>query len=260
MLALQTQRPDVAEQLAAGVLKSNRSHQLAAQILGRALLLQDRSKEAIEPLERAARRGDDPVIETLLARALAHAGRDDEALAHLRRATLQRPPFPLAFLELGERLGKAGRFDEGRAVFESGLALAPDADMLRIGLGNLHLSRNARGEARRLFSQVRADGPQGRDAMLALAGVMALDGEYAAASGLYQRALQLRPDDAVTRISLGRCLLEMGQREAGEASLRAAARSASQLAGPALTTLASASHGRLFLRPGAAYEFLRGGS
>jgi hypothetical protein len=48
----------------------------------------------------------------------------------------------------------------------------------------------------------------------------------------------------------------MGEREAGEASLRAITRGAPQLAGQAITTLAAASHGRFFLRPSAAAKFL----
>jgi Flp pilus assembly protein TadD len=86
---------------------------------------------------------------------------------------------------------------------------------------------------------------------------MALDGEYAAAADTYRRALALRPDDAVTRNSLGICLLEMGERDAGEASLRAATRGDPHMAGQAITSLAASSHGRFFLRPSAVAEFLR---
>jgi hypothetical protein len=52
-------------------------------------------------------------------------------------------------------------------------------------------------------------------------------------------------------------LLEMGDRDAGEASLRAATRGIPQLAGQAITSLAAASHGRFFLRPSAVAKFLR---
>ncbi len=49
----------------------------------------------------------------------------------------------------------------------------------------------------------------------------------------------------------------MGERDAGEASLREAMRGAPHMAGQAITTLAAASHGRFFLRPSAASKFLR---
>jgi tetratricopeptide (TPR) repeat protein len=255
-LALRAQRFDEAERLAEGVLKSNRSSLPAAQLLGQTRLLQGRPQAAIEPLHRAARRSQDPVIETLLARALADAGRRDEALGHLRQATERRPPYPLAFVELGDLLGKLGRLDEALAVFEAGLALAPDAAILRIGLGHLHLNRNDRAAARALFAQVRTAAPERHDAKVALANVLVLEGEYAAAADLYRLALEMRPDDAVTRISLGKCLLEMDERGAGEAALREATRDGASAAGLAIAALAATSHGRFFLRPSAAAKFL----
>jgi Flp pilus assembly protein TadD len=255
--ALRMGRPDEAERLAAAVLKSDRGNILAAQVLGTALLMGDRPGEAIDPLRRAARRGADPAIETLLARALAAAGQADEAFDELRRATSRRPPFPGAFLELGDQLGATGRFDEAIAAFESGLALAPDAAVLRIGLGYIYLRRNDRGKARGSFLQARTAAPERRDAVVGLARVMALDGEHAAAADLYRIALASRPEDAVIPIELGKCLLEMGQRDAGEAILRAGARGDARLAGPAIKALAATPHGRFFLRPSAAARFLR---
>ena len=251
------QRPGEAERLAGDVLSADPGNVLAAQALGHALLRQSRPRDAVEPLRVAVRRSEDPTTETLLARVLAAAGRRDEAFDQLRQTTARRPPFPLAFLELADQLGQIGRDDEAVAVFEAGIALAPDAAVLRMGLGHLRLRRNDRREARRLFSQVRAAAPERHDVLIALAKVTALDGEYDAAADLYRQALRLRPDDPVTRISLGKCLLEMGERDEGEAALRAATRGAAQLDGLALTTLAGAPHGRFFLRPSAARRFLQ---
>jgi Flp pilus assembly protein TadD len=255
--ALRMQRPDEAELLAAGVLKSDRGNVLAAQVLGRALMAQNRPAEAIVPLERAGRRSNDPAIETLLASALAAAGRSDDALEQLRRTMVRRPVFPPAFLECGGQLSRLGRLDEAVTVLESGLALAPNAADLQMELGYVQLKRNKRAEARVLFLAVLAATPERHDALLALAKVVGLDGEYGAAADLYRRALGTRPDDIVTRNNLGICLLEMGQRDAGESSLRAATRGVRQAAGQSITALASASHGRFFLRPSAAAKFLQ---
>jgi Tfp pilus assembly protein PilF len=257
VFALRMQRPDEAERLAGGVLKSNRGNALAAEVLGRALLMQDRADEAIVHLERAARRGDHPAIETLLATAWAATGHSDEALDQLRRTMARRPPFPPAFLETAGQLSKVGRLDEAIAALESGLTLTPDAVDLQMELGFVNIKRNDRGKARAMFLQVLAAAPERHDALVALAKVMVLDGEYAAAADIYRRALGLRPDDTVTRNNLGLCLLEMGQRNAGEASLRAAMGGDPQMAGRAITSLAAASHGRFFLRPSAAAKFLR---
>jgi predicted Zn-dependent protease len=258
VLALRMQRPFEAERLAADVLKSNRGNALAAQVLGRALLMQNRTDEAIVALERAARRSDDPVIETLLAAALAAAGRSGEALDQLQRTTARRPPYPPAFLEQASQLAKSGRLDDAIAVLENGLALAPDALDLQLELGLLHLKANSRGKARALLSpQVLAAAPERYDVLAELARAMHADGEYAAAAELFRRVLGLRPDDPMIRSNLGVCLLEMGERDAGEANLRAAARDDPHMAGSAILSLASSSHGRFFLRPSAAAKFLQ---
>jgi len=225
LFAFGAQRHDEAERLARYVLASSPDNVVAAQVLGHSLLQRGRAVEAIDPLQAATRRSADPAIETLLAKVLAAAGRRDEAIDRLRETTARRPPFALAFLELGDQRAAAGRFDEGIAVFESALALMPTATVLQMGLGHLHLKRNDRVQARRQFLQARLAEPQRHDAIVALAKVAALDGDYAAAIDLYGHALGLRPHDPMTRVEIGKCQLEMGAREAGEASLRAASRS-----------------------------------
>ena len=256
--ALRAGRAADAERLAAGVLRTDEDDLLAIKVMAQALLLQGRAGEAVATLQPAMRDAQDPDAETLLARALFAAGRDDAAFGALRAAITRRPAFPLAFLELGDRLGKAGRFDEAIAVFEQGLALVPHAVVLRIGLGYVQFMRNDRAAARRAFAQVRATDPQRRDAALGLAHVLAADGDYAGAAELYRLVLSLTPDDAATRIALAKCLLELGDRGAGEATLRAATRDGTQAVWEALTALAATPHGRLFLRPSDAARFLGG--
>jgi hypothetical protein len=100
--------------------------------------------------------------------------------------------------------------------------------------------------------------PRGRHDVLAeLARVIMIDGEYATAADIYRRALALRPDDAATRANYGVCLMEMGERDAGEASIREAARGMPQMTGRAIMSLAMPSHGRFFLRPSRAAKFLQ---
>ena len=256
LLALQTQRPDEAERLAAGILKAARRNGAATAVLARALMLQDRAAEAIAPLQKAAARGDNPALETQLAAALAAAGRRDEALEQLRRTTARRPPFMPAFLEHAGQLDKAGHFSDAIAVLQDGLALLPGTLELQVELAFLHVRRNDRTTARMILSQASAAQPHHPVILAALAQVIHLDGEYALAADTYRRALALQPGDAAARRNLGACLLEMGERDAGEASLRAAIRTAPHLTGQAIISLAAASHGRVFLRPSAAAKFL----
>lgn len=257
-LALRMQRPGEAERIAAEVLKANRGNVRAAQVLGQALLMQNRGAEAIAPLQKAARRGEDPVVETLLGAAFALTGRLDEALEQLRRATARRPPYPPAFLEHGIQLARAGRFEEAMAALESGVAFAPDAVDMQRELAALHLKRNDRIKAREILLRALKVAPARPDLLSALAQVMLLDGEYASAAETFRRVVALRPDDAVARAELGRCQLEMGERDAGEASIRMATRERPQLFGRAIMSLSLSSRGRFFLRPSAAAKFLRG--
>ena len=219
--------------------------------------MQNRVAEAIVPLEKAARRTEDPVIETLLGNALASTGRSGEAIEQLRLAITRRPPYPPGFAELGGQLSRLGRIEESIATFERGLALTPGDSELLMGLGYLQLKINGRAKARALFLQVQAANPGQIDVLSALGNVMALDGEYAAAAEHYRRVLALRPHDAMMQYNLGKCLLELGQRDAGEAALRAAASAGLEMAAGAVSALSAASHGRFFLRPSAFAKFLR---
>jgi tetratricopeptide (TPR) repeat protein len=93
---------------------------------------------------------------------------------------------------------------------------------------------------------------------MALARVLVQDGEYASAADAYRQALAHRPDDAFARADLAACFLEMGDRDAGEASLRSAFRSGTHLLGRTTHALAASSHGRFFFRPSAVVKFLQG--
>lgn len=256
LLALQMQQLEEAEQLASQVLKSDRGNTFAAEILGRALLAQNRLDEAIVHLAKFARRTDEPSIETLLAGMLAAVGRQDEALEHLRRAVARRPHYIPAFVELALQLRKTGRLDEAMAVTESGLTFEPQSADLQLALGYILAERNERARVQAVFAKVHAAEPTHHDALLALAMTVIWDGDYGRAADLYRRALAIKPQDD-TRIRLGKCLLELGLREEAEALFRTAAHGSSKLAAPSVIAMVSASRGRIFLRPSATLDFLR---
>lgn len=255
MLALHMQQPAEAEQLALQVLKSDRGNVLAADVLGRALLAQNRIDEAIVSLAKFARRTEEPSIESLLAGMLAAVGRQDEALDHLRRAITRRPHYIPAFVELASQLQKTGQFDEAMTVAESGLTFEPQSADLQLALGYVLTERNERSRARAVFAQVHAVEPTHHDALRALAAAVIWDGDYRQAADLYRRALAIKPLDD-TRIRLAKCLLELRQREDAEAVLRTATHGLS--AAPAVKAMVSASHGRIFLQLSSTLDVLRG--
>ncbi len=257
LLALRAGRARDAEGLAADVLARGEEISLAAKILGQALLMQGRAAAAVAPLKEAAGHDDDPELRILLGRALGEVGRESEALASLDRATAHRPAIPQAFLTLGDYLWKLGRLDDAVAKLEEGRRLSPDDPLLKIGLGYFHLRRQDHAAARSLFAEVHASAPAQYDALVGLALTSALGGDFARARDLYRRALAFRPADATARVNLGKCLLELGDQEAGESAIREAARGAGPIT-PYVTALADTAHGRLILRPSAARRFLLG--
>jgi tetratricopeptide (TPR) repeat protein len=255
--AMRMQRFAEAEQLAAEILKASRTDAAAISILGHALLAQDRPSEAIPHLERAVRRNADPALETLLGAAFGAAGRGGEAIDQLRRAAARRPAYPPAFQELANQLAKAERYQDAIATIQEALALLPGVIELELVLARLHLLRNERAEARAILARVHDAAPVRTDVAIELARVMMRDGDYAAAAEVYRRALGRNPADVLTRAELATCLLEQGEREAGEAALRRVMQGQPQLLGRAAYALAVSSHGRFFFRPSALRTFLQ---
>jgi tetratricopeptide (TPR) repeat protein len=258
ILALQGQRPDEAERIAAAVLKREPLHPVAAGILGRAMMLQNRAAEAVPVLEQAARRGNDSAVETQFADALVATGCRDVALAQLRRTMTRRPAFLPSFVMYARYTAETtGGYADAIAALQQGLAIFPGAWELQNELALQHIKTNDRAQARAVLSQALGGAPQHPFLLMTLGQVLYLDGDYAAAADAYQRVLAVNPGDAAARKNLGSCRLEMGERAAGEAELHAAVRAAPQLAGHAIAALALASHGRFFLRLSAAMDFLR---
>ena len=257
ILALQRQRPDEAEQIAAGVLEREPHHPVAAGILGRAMMLQNRAAEAIPVLEQAARRDNDSAVETQFADALVATGRRDEALAQLRRTMTRQPAFLPCFVMYARYTAETGGYADAIAALQQGLALFPGAWELQNQLALQHIKTNDRAAARAVLSQALAGAPRHPHLLMTLGQVHYLDGDYAAAADAYQQVLAANPGDAAARKNLGTCRLELGERDGAEADLRAAVRAAPQLAGHAIAAMALASHGRFFLRLNAALDFLR---
>jgi tetratricopeptide (TPR) repeat protein len=123
--AIEERRAPDAERLARDALAHDSQHPDALHLLGVALLVQKRAREAVAPLEQAARQRASPRIETYLGRALAESGRAGEALTRLRHAIEYQPPFAAAFQELGILLCAMGRFDEAETVLKRGLEAEP---------------------------------------------------------------------------------------------------------------------------------------
>jgi tetratricopeptide (TPR) repeat protein len=256
--ALDSNRPQEAQRIAERILKSDPRRAQALHILGCALLMQDRSEDALAPLEEAARALRNPETDTLLAIALRRLGRNEDALSRLKRAIKRQPAFGAAFHELGFLLFSMERYSEAIEVLSRGLELLPMMPELSILLGNVFLAcRNFRN-AQVQFARALNISPNSSDAMYGLATAHWRLCQYQAAADLFRRYLVRNPDDPNTWLSLGHCLLELGQSDAGYECFRTAARGDPKRYGVALASLVNSGRSRFWLKPSAAERFLRG--
>lgn len=255
--AIQAGRPMEAEYIAADMLKNNAGSVPAMRLLGTALLMQGRGKEAIAPLERAVRQSRDAETETWLAMALRQASRDEEARERLEHAVKRKPPFPPAFLELAKLLLALDRHDDAIAVLQQGLAIAPNFVDMLIQLGQVYAARGRHIDARAAFTRAVALAPQDPDALFALARACEAEHDFAQAAETHRRVLAAKPSDAAAQIGLGACLIELGRTEEGLDHLRMASRTSAKTFGEAISVLVECGRGRFWLRRSDAARALR---
>jgi Flp pilus assembly protein TadD len=257
VFALNNHRPDEAERIARDVLKAVPQQPQALQILGRALLVQGRAQDAIALLEPVARSRHDPEIDTQLAMALRKVGRDEDALARLKRATKRPPPYVPALRELGSLLYAMDRYHEAAEALRLAVQAAPMMPDLAIQLGYAYLQCRNCADAKAAFGRALeiAAAP---DALFGMARAHQGAGENAPAVEFFRRHLVAKPDNWAAWLSLGHCLLELGELDAGYECFRTAARGDAKRSGNALASLVKSARGRFWLKPSAAARFLLG--
>jgi tetratricopeptide (TPR) repeat protein len=245
-----------AERIARVVLAKNPRHVEALQLLGGLLMAQKRPRDAIAPLEEAARRAANPELETHLAIALHEIGRTDEAVAWLYRAIERAPVHVGAFHELGNLLRMKRRYAEAESVLKRGVEAAPTIPELSLALGGICLDRADPGGAKIAFARVLSIVPGHADALMGFGVALQYEGDFARAAERFRRVLAHDPAHHRARMNLGYCLIELGQVDDGIACLRAAVEAAPHHYGSALRMLISAGRGRFWLKRSAAAERL----
>jgi tetratricopeptide (TPR) repeat protein len=255
-LALDANRPREAERIAIEALARSPRDGHALHILGCALLMQGRAKEAIAPLEAALHGRHDPEIETLLAMALRRVGRPDEAVERLKRSCKRHPPYAPAFLELGAVLSSIGRHQEAIKVLRRGLDIAPMMPQLSIARGYAYLDSRDPTNAKAEFARALEILPGSADALVGMARAQRASGDAKTAADYFRRCLASNPNEHQAWNYLGHCLLELGQLDAGYDCFRTAGRRDPRGWGHALSSLTASRRGRLWLRPSAAQRFL----
>ncbi len=255
--AIDERRPDEAERVARDVLSRHPQHAGALHLLGLALLIQKRPREAVGPLAEAARDTANPLLETHHALALRDVGRRDEAIDWLKRAMSRRPVFAPAFHELALILCGMRRFDDAEAVLKQGIELAPDVAELSVELGGVYIFRAEPTNAKAAFTRALALAPDHGRALHGCGTALLFEGEFERAAAQFRQVLAREPGHVRARLDLAHCLLELGRFETGVTELRTVVRSSPQYYGKALKMLASSRRGRLWLKPSMAASFLQ---
>ncbi len=137
----------------------------------------------------------DPHLLAIIGSGLAQFD-DPDAEAALRAAALSAPDLPIARLNYGAYLTRAGLFDEGLEHLEAASKLVPDDPVIRAELGAAHVLRGAPDDGVRELEEALALAPDDSWTRL-LYGLVLLDRDRAeeAAEELI-RAARERPDDA----------------------------------------------------------------
>jgi tetratricopeptide (TPR) repeat protein len=245
-----------AERIVRDVVAKNPQHAEALQLLGALLMAQRRPREAIAPLEEAARHGANAELETHLALALRETGRGDDAITWLFRAIERQPAFPRAFQELGDLLRTKRRYAEAETVLQRGLEAAPTMPELSLLLGGVCLDCADPAGAKVAFARALAIAPGNTDALMGFGVALQYEGDFARAAERFRRVLAADPAHPRARLNLGYCLIEHGELDDGIACLRAAVEAAPHNYGAALKMLISAGRGRFWFNRSAAADYL----
>ena len=233
--ALDEHRAPEAERLARDALERDSQHPDALHLLGVSLLAQRRVREAIAPLEQAARQRSSARIETHLGKALLESGRASEALTRLQRAIQCQPPFVPAFQELGILLSSMRRFDEAEAVLKRGLEAEPTSVELLLDLGTFCIVRVDAKNAKIAFARgARQRARAIRAPCMASESPSCLRGRSSARSSAFGRCWRSSRTTVSAQLDLAHCLLQLGRSDDAVAGLRALVRSAPQHYGKAL--------------------------
>jgi tetratricopeptide (TPR) repeat protein len=245
-----------AERIARDVVAKNPRQLEALQLLGALLMAQRRPREAVAPLEEAARHNANPELETQLAIALREIGRTGEAVTWLNRAIERQPAYARAFQELGNLLRAKRRYVEAETVLKRGLQVAPTVPELSLALGGVYLDRADSPGAKIAFARALAIMPGNADALVGFGVALQYEGDFTRAAERFRRVLAHEPAHHRARMNLGYCLIELGQLDEGIACLRAAVQAAPHNYGSALKMLISAGRGRFWFKRSAAAECL----
>jgi len=196
--AMLQQDPALAEVQAREILAKFPESDPAQQLLAAAYRLQGdpaRALTVLEPLADRNPRSADILHE--LGMCLGAVGRGEEAIATLRRAVDVDPKHANAWRSLGDQLSVAGDEEDSQQAFEKHIELvARHPELVEAAT---FLQKGALAKAERLTREVLKDDPTDVVAIRMLAWIGFKLGQFADATHLLERCLELAPEFHLAR-------------------------------------------------------------
>lgn len=183
----------------------------AYNLLGTALLRQNRFDEAVDQFRKALKlQPNSADAHSNLAVALQRHGRRDEAIELYRTALQVRPHYPQAHFNYATALEEAGRLGEAMEHYSRTLEARPNFTDARFNLGSVLLRLERYDEAIAQFRQVLRLEPNSSDALNNLGVALDRKGRLDEALQCYRRVAELKPDDPKALFNLGVALQRKG--------------------------------------------------
>ena len=172
--ALQRNQAVAAEQGLLAALAQAPEHPEVLRLLGMALRLQNRNKEALAVLQRAAeKKPDDALIQNGLGSALDACGEGEKAIKAFRRASELAPQAAQIWSNLGKSLGDHGYFEEALAVLRHAAQMT-DHPATRLRLAYAMRVRGHIDEAADCFREMIETNPSDGGAWQGLSGLKSM--------------------------------------------------------------------------------------
>ncbi|HEY3705811.1 MAG TPA: tetratricopeptide repeat protein [Terracidiphilus sp.] len=206
------------------------------EALGSAFIALDRPAEAVPELEKAVQlKPDDAVIEGNLAIALWRAADGTKAIPHFEAALrLGVSPQDPAFLDAYARaLAGAGRREDALKQFAAEEQITGPRAEIEDAIGTVHAQMGQWDEARAAFERALRENSAFVQARVHLGAVHRQQHDLNAAIAVLEPAAKADPPDAAALAEYGRALADAGQDEAAAAALQQAVTLRPNLAGVA---------------------------
>jgi Tfp pilus assembly protein PilF len=189
--------------------------------LGMAYLREGRTTLALQEFSKAeALTPDDPEVLNALAQAYWVRREYALAIAKVKRATVLKPDYSEAWINLGAFLGEQGRYQEAVPAFENALKnlLYDTRELALANLGWALFKTGRVDEGEKRLREAVDIAPGFPVARKNLGIVLQEKGEHREALVQLNEAARLYPDDAETQLRRGLSLFKLGDREEARAA------------------------------------------